>query len=456
MQTQFSTEDLQKPVFAEAEKILHKCVHCGFCTATCSSYVIQGDERDSPRGRIYMIKEMFENGGTPDKNMVTHIDRCLSCLSCVTTCPSRVDYMHLIDLSRTHIEKNFKRPIKQRLIRKTLSAILPYPRRMKIFMRLGLLGKPFQALFPKIGLKEIGAMLSLMPLMLPRSGKYTSGTFGRKSGHKQLQKQQKKVIVIPGCASSVLRPSIHDAAVIMLLQNDIQVIIPEKSGCCGALDHHIGQEKASLEMAKTMVNAIAKEMEFETIDAVLVTASGCGTQVKDFGHIFKNEPGYSSRGQEIADITQDITEYLSELTFKAPTQWSDLKVAYHSACSMQHGQNVNEAPRKLLKRAGYNIVEIPEGHLCCGSAGTYNILQKEIADQLLERKIKNINHVKPDLIATGNIGCITQIASGTDIPIVHTAELINWAYGGNCPKELLHLKKRTHKVKDFIYAEATE
>ncbi len=453
MQTQFSKQDLEKPVFAEAEEILHKCVHCGFCTATCSSYVIQGDERDSPRGRIYMIKEMFENGGTPDKNMVTHIDRCLSCLSCVTTCPSRVDYMHLIDLSRTHIEKNFKRPIKQRLVRNVLSAILPFPGRMRVAMRLGVLAKPFQNVFGKIGLSELGSMLSLMPLRLPRAGKYASGRFGKKSNHKQLQR---RVIVIPGCASSVLRPSIHDAAVNMLLQNNIQVIVPEKAGCCGALDHHMGKEKAAMEMAKNMVNTISKEMEIDPVEAVLVTASGCGTQVKDFGHVFRNEPGYSSRGQEIADITQDITEFLVDLSFQAPSQWSDLKVAYHSACSMQHGQNVNDAPRKLLERAGYNIVEIAEGHLCCGSAGTYNILQKDIADQLLKRKVDNINLVKPDLIATGNIGCITQIASGTDIPIVHTAELVNWAYGGACPKELEHLKPRTNKVKDFIYADAAE
>ncbi len=454
MQTLFSKEDLKKPVYKEAEEILRKCVHCGFCTATCSSYVIQGDERDSPRGRIYMIKEMFENGGKPDKNMVKHIDTCLSCLSCMTTCPSRVDYMHLIDLSRTHIEKNYNRPLKQRFIRSLLSAVLPYPGRMRAAMRLSLLAKPFKNIFNKVGLSEISAMLALAPASLPKAGRYNGGTYSlNKDKHQQTKR---RVILIPGCASQVLRPTTHDAAVKLLLQNDIEVIVPEKSGCCGALDHHIGKEKASLELAKNMINTISKEMEVENVEAILVSASGCGTQVKDFGHLFKDEPGYSSRGKEISDITFDITEYLHTLTFKAPSQWSDLKIAYHSACSMQHGQKVNDAPRKLLERAGYNLVEIPEGHLCCGSAGTYNILQKEIADQLLARKVENIAQVKPDLIATGNIGCITQIASGTDIPIVHTAELLSWAYGGACPKELQHLKPRINKVKDFIYSEAAE
>lgn len=444
METNFTAEQLMDPRTAEAEAILRRCVHCGLCTATCSTYVLLGDERDSPRGRIYLMKDMFEGDREASDEVSHHVDRCLSCLSCMTTCPSGVDYMHLVDLARAHIEETYKRPIKERLVRKLLKAVVPDPKRFSWALRLSALGRPFKGLFRSIGLKEIAAMLDLSA----RAGKI--GRIVEPGVFPAQGKRIKRVALLTGCAQQPLRPSINEATIRLLNQHGVEVVVAEEQACCGALVHHMGQEAAAQEAVRRNVDAWSGLMRHEPLDAIIINASGCGTMVKDYGHVMARDEGYRERAEHIASITKDIMEFMSEIGLKAPERWSDLRVAYHSACSMQHGQRLTVQPRALLEQAGFNLVDIPEGHICCGSAGTYNILQPELAQDLRERKILNIQSVTPDLVAAGNIGCITQLQGGSQIPIVHTVELLDWALGGPCPEELRPLEGRVKTVRDMI------
>ncbi len=444
MQTNFTEEQLQNPRMAEAEKILRTCVHCGFCTATCPTYVLLGDERDSPRGRIYLMKDMFEGNRDASDEVTFHVDRCLSCLSCMTTCPSGVDYMHLVDLARGHIEETHTRSIKDRLIRKMLMVVVPDPKRFSLALRAAALGRPFKNLFRAIGLKELSAMLELSSGGA-RIGKLVEpGTFPAEGTRK------KRVALLTGCAQQPLRPSINEATIRVLARHGVEVVVAPDQGCCGALVHHMGQEQAAIEAARRNVDAWSALMREEPLDAVLINASGCGTTVKDYGHMLARDEGYRERAEQFSAMTRDITEFLSELGMRAPERWSDLKVAYHSACSMQHGQRITAEPRTLLEQAGFTVVNVPEGHICCGSAGTYNILQPELAQELRDRKIWNIESTKPDIVAAGNIGCITQLQGASQIPIVHTVELLDWALGGPCPELLRPLEGRTKAVRSLL------
>ncbi|MGI9383136.1 MAG: glycolate oxidase subunit GlcF [Methyloligellaceae bacterium] len=445
MQTNFTEEQLQNPRLAEAESILRTCVHCGFCTATCSTYVLLGDERDSPRGRIYLMKDMFEGSKAASDEVAHHVDRCLSCLSCMTTCPSAVDYMHLVDLARAHIQETNSRSLKERLIRSLLVAVLPDPKRFRLALIGAGLARPFRGLFRAIGLKEIAAMLDLAPRSGPRLGRLSGSGTVRVRG-----RRKKRVALLTGCAQQSLRPEINDATVRLLNRLGVEVVIPEGQGCCGALVHHMGYEAESHKAARQNVDVFTAALRHEPLDAIIINASGCGTTVKDYGHMLSRDQGYAERAQMVSELTMDVTEFLHEIGLDVPEHWSGLKVAYHSACSMQHGQRILEPPRALLRQAGYSVVEVPEGHICCGSAGTYNILQSEIANELRERKINNIKSVQPDVIAAGNIGCITQLQDASHLPVVHTVELLDWALGGPCPKELEPFKGRVRKVRDLI------
>ena len=441
MQTNFTKQQLEDPTIAEAESILRRCVHCGFCTATCPTYVVLGDERDSPRGRIYAIKDMFEKGADSKTEVSTHIDRCLSCFSCMTTCPSGVDYMHLVDIARVHIEKTGKRRLKDRAIRMLLSKIVPYPGRFRLAMAAAPLGRKLAPVLRRIGLGELAAMIDLAPKRLVKAARFegpgTAVTETERTG---------RVILMAGCAQQVLRPEINDATIRLLARGGVDVIVAAGAGCCGALTQHIGMEKDAQAAAKKNIDAWLHEMEKGQVDAIIINASGCGTTVKDYGHMFKNDPVYAERAKIISGMTKDVTEYLSTHDIGSPKRWSSLKVAYHSACSMQHGQRITHQPKTLLKNAGFTVVDIPEGHLCCGSAGVYNILQPKIAGQLLERKAGHIKALRPDIVATGNIGCITQLQNGVEFPVVHTVELLDWAYGGPVPAELKGLEKYSTPV----------
>jgi glycolate oxidase iron-sulfur subunit len=434
MQTNFTLAQLADPQTYASEKILRACVHCGFCTATCPTYVLLGDELDSPRGRIYLVKEMLEQDQPATKEVVKHIDRCLSCLACMTTCPSGVNYMHLVDHARDHIEKTYKRPLFERALRALLARVLTDPALFRTAVVAGLIGKPFAPVFNMLGLTRLAAMLRLSPrgkLAPPgdRTGK-VHAAIGTKRG---------RVALLSGCIGPVLAPSTNDAAIRLLNRHGIEVVVAKGEACCGSLVHHMGREEQALAQARNNIDAWTREIEAGGLDAILITVSGCGTTIKDYGFMLRTDPIYAPKAARVSALAKDVTEYLAALELKGAPAKIALTVAYHSACSLQHGQQITHQPKQLLAKFGFTVKDVPEGHLCCGSAGTYNILQPALAGQLRDRKVANIESVRPDVIAAGNIGCITQIASGTGIPVVHTVELLDWADGGPLPDALANL-----------------
>ncbi|MEC9264693.1 MAG: glycolate oxidase subunit GlcF [Pseudomonadota bacterium] len=429
MQTHFTLAQLEDPDLAVANDILRKCVHCGFCTATCPTYVTLGDELDSPRGRIYQIKDMLEGDKPASSKLVKHIDRCLSCLSCMTTCPSGVHYMHLVDLARARIHETYERPFADKWLRKVLAFVLPNPQLFRLSLIGAWLGKPFLKGLPG----PIGAMFRMAPKSIPKPSAWdvpqTIPAEGVKRG---------RVALMTGCAQQVLQPKINEATIRLLTRMGIEVVVAQGAGCCGALVHHMGDTKTSHGQAAANIRAWVREMDGDGLDAVIINASGCGTTVKDYGFMFRTDPVLAEDAARVSAITKDITEYLNEIGAPKPTRKPDLTVAYHSACSMQHGQKITTLPKTLLNQAGFKVVSPAEGHLCCGSAGTYNLLQPELAERLKARKVRNIEATKPDVVAAGNIGCIQQIAGGTAIPVIHTVELLDWVTGGPAPDGLPH------------------
>ena len=424
MQTSFSLAQLADPDTRESEKILRACVHCGFCTATCPTYVLLGDELDSPRGRIYLIKDMLENAKPASPRVVTHIDRCLSCLSCMTTCPSGVHYMHLVDHARRYIEETYTRPWPDRLVRRVLASVLPRPGLFRLALLAGAIGRPLRRLLPE----RLGVMLALAPRRLP-----PPSAVDRPQVHTAEGERRARVALLSGCAQQVLAPAINEATIRLLRRHGVEVVVARGGGCCGALVHHMGREAQALASARANIDAWERERARGGLDAVIINASGCGTTVKDYGFMLREDPAYAEKAARIASIAQDVTEFLAGLDLSTDGAARDLTVAYHSACSMQHGQKITSLPKDLLSAAGFTVKDIPEGHICCGSAGTYNLLQPELAGQLRARKLANIARVRPDVIATGNIGCMVQLADGSSAPVVHTVELLDWATGGPPP-----------------------
>ena len=441
MQTSFDKDQLQEKRMVMAESIIKSCIHCGLCTATCPTYLIKRDERDSPRGRIYMIKDMLENGGEASAQTTTHIDRCLTCLSCTTACPSGVDYLRLIDLARNMIGTRGKRSYKAQVTRQFVLSTLPYPKRLKSAMRMARLAKPFSGLLKKIGLGDLVSMMELMPTTLPPPGTYRGAGAAKPRGVRQ-----RGVILLEGCVQPTVEPSINDATIRLFARNGVEVFISSGANCCGGLAYHNGAEEQAIDQAKDNIDAWHKVLGKEDIDAIVINASGCGTTVKNYSHMLEHDADYRIKAAHIVALTRDVTEFLTDYDLGPPKRWSSLQVAYHAPCSLQHAQRVIDPPRALLKKAGFGLLEINEGDICCGSAGTYNLFQPEIAKELRDRKIENIEILKPDVIATGNVGCMVQLQSGTSIPVVHTVELLDWAYGGPCPEKLKHLKDRVSDV----------
>ena len=433
MQTAFAPERLAAdPQLAESEKILRTCVHCGFCTATCPTYLLLGDELDSPRGRIYLIKDMLENDRPASREVVTHVDRCLSCLACMTTCPSGVHYMHLVDHARAHIHETYRRPLHDRALRAVLAAVLPDPTRFRQALAAARIGRPFRSLLARLpGMGRLAAMLALAPAAAPPLSMLAGGQVHPASGERRA-----RVVLLQGCAQSVLAPQINEATVRLLTRLGVEVVLAADEGCCGALVHHMGREHDSLAAARANVDAWMREVDAGGLDAVIVTASGCGTTIKDYGFMLREDPAYADKAAKVSALARDVTEFLSDLDIPAPVIETGHTVAYHSACSMQHGQQIRDEPKALLAAAGFIVKEVPEGHICCGSAGTYNILQPEISQRLKARKAANIARTAPQVVATGNIGCMTQLRDAVGVPIVHTVELIDWATGGPRPAGL--------------------
>jgi glycolate oxidase iron-sulfur subunit len=439
VQTSFSLQQLADADTAESEKILRACVHCGFCTATCPTYVLLGDELDSPRGRIYLIKDMLENGRKASAKVVKHIDRCLSCLSCMTTCPSGVHYMHLVDHARRHIERTYRRPLPDRLLRLMLARSLTRPGRFRRSLRLARLARPLAGSLPG----RLKTLMAMAPRRLPRRSVSERAQVFPAEGT-----QRGRVALLVGCAQPVLKPHINEATVRLLTRHGIEVVVAKGAGCCGALVHHMGREKAALASAKANIAAWLAEADGVGLDAIVINASGCGTTVKDYGFMLREDPAWAGKAARVSALAKDVSEYLDAIGLMAPSLDPEMTLAYHSACSMQHGQRLRQEPRALLGAAGFTVREIPEAHICCGSAGTYNLLQPELAAALRDRKAANIAKLAPDVVATGNIGCLVQLEGALDVPVVHTVELLDWVTGGPKPPALVAAAHRARPVSD--------
>ncbi|SEM97805.1 glycolate oxidase iron-sulfur subunit [Loktanella fryxellensis] len=448
MQTTFTADQLRDPDTAHSNRILRACVHCGFCTATCPTYQVLGDELDSPRGRIYLIKDMLENARVPDARTVLHVDRCLSCLACMTTCPSGVNYMHLVDHARTYIAQNYRRPLGERALRWLLARVLPHPGRFRLALLGAKVARPFARLIPD---PRLQAMIRMAPkVILPVSRNDAPQTF-------PVAAPKMRVALMTGCAQRALNTDINDATIRLLTRLGAEVVIPAGQGCCGALTHHMGETAQAHASAARNIRAWCTQMDAGGLDAIVINTSGCGTTVKDYGHMFR-DTDLAADAARVSAIARDVTEVLSDLmpdgcphidlnvaqggiagtqALRLPSEpaaiGTGLRVAYHAACSLQHGQRVKAAPKDLLKRAGFTVLEPADSHLCCGSAGTYNLMQPVISGQLKARKVATLTALRPQVIAAGNIGCMMQIGDAAGVPVVHTVELLDWATGGPQP-----------------------
>lgn len=428
MQTNFTAEQLRDPDIARANEVLRACVHCGFCTATCPTYAVLGDELDSPRGRIYLIKDMLENDRPADARTVKHIDRCLSCLACMTTCPSGVHYMHLVDHARAHIERTYRRPLVDRMLRWVLARVIPHPTLFRLALLGAKIGRPFAFLMPDARLR---AMLAMAPAQIPPVSRNDDPQVFAAQGARRM-----RVALMTGCAQRALNTDINDATIRLLTRLGAEVVVANGAGCCGALTHHMGQSDQSHAAAARNITAFMAEKRAGGLDAVVINTSGCGTTVKDYGHMFRTDPAMAEDAATVAGLARDVSEVLEMLAPRGQAP-EPLRVAYHAACSLQHGQQIKTLPKDLLKRAGFEVVEPADSHLCCGSAGTYNLMQPEISSELKRRKVATLEARAPQVIAAGNIGCMMQIGSGTQVPVVHTVELLDWANGGPKPPALL-------------------
>jgi glycolate oxidase iron-sulfur subunit len=440
MQTRFTTAQLADPDIAASNEVLRRCVHCGFCTATCPTFILLGDELDSPRGRIYLMQEMLERGGPASPDVVRHVDRCLSCLACMTTCPSGVHYMHLVDHARTYIERTYRRPASERALRALLAMILPRPRLFRQTLRTARLTRPFRVLLPArspLGAR-LRAMLDLVPQHLPPPSPTDTPHTHRAQGTRRA-----RVALLAGCAQQVLDPEINAATIRLLTRLGVEVVVAKGAGCCGALVHHMGRHEEALKAARANIRAWQAEIMGGGLDAIIVTASGCGTMLKDYGFLLRTSPEHEAAGrlaaEKIAGLAMDISEFLYRFGYEPSRPAPGIRIAYHAACSLQHGQRVTAEPKTLLTRAGFTLVEPREAHLCCGSAGTYNLLQPEIAQRLRARKLAHLEETGATVIAAGNIGCITQLTSGR-LPVVHPVQLLDWMAGGPKPAALAEVQ----------------
>ena len=433
MQTHFTPTQLNDPAIGEANSILRACVHCGLCTSSCPTYRLLGDELDGPRGRIYLMKEMLEQDRPPSATDVRHIDRCLSCLSCMTACPAGVHYMHLVDHARRHIEDTHDRPLMERLIRDLLGRILPYPEKVGRALALARLARPIAAWLP-------GSLGRLVAMAQQKKTDKSVTPIGLKTIYPAEGDRKFRVALLAGCVQQTIAPQINEASIRVLTRHGCEVAVPEAAGCCGALTHHLGQEARATAAAAANIRAWIPLLEGDGLDAVIVNASGCGTMVKDYGYLFRLDPELADAARTIASLTKDISEFVFEKfdEFSAPMAITPpaLRVAYQSACSLQHGQKIHIEPVALLRNCGFEVTEPRDSHLCCGSAGTYNILQPDIADRLRDEKITALAATEPQVIASGNVGCMIQLAATAPCPVVHTAELLDWATGGPRPDAL--------------------
>jgi glycolate oxidase iron-sulfur subunit len=416
-----------RPKAAGTAAEIRRCVHCGFCTATCPTYVLLGDERDSPRGRIVLMKDLLSSQAAPSAQVVRHIDRCLSCLGCVTACPSGVDYRQLIDAARVAVDERYTRPWPDRLARALLAAVLPHRRRFALALRLAPVGRPFLPLIDRVSaFRPLAAMLRLATPPVRRRNDAPPVA---------VPADARCVALFTPCAEPDLRPEIAQATERLLARCGLRVVKVAGEGCCGALVHHLGKENAAQAAARRNVDAWEAAIARDGIEAIVVTASGCTSEIKRYGSLLAGDPVYATRAARIAAMVRDATEVIAPADLpRGPAP--DLAVAWQAPCSLTHGQRIGDAGQRLLEAAGFSVRTPAEAHLCCGSAGTYNILQSEIAGQLGARKAAALAATGAQVVATSNIGCATQVAMHGALPVVHVIELLDWASGGPVPPVL--------------------
>ena len=432
MQTHFTEAQLADPLIREGDEILRTCVHCGFCTATCPTFVITGDERDSPRGRIWMLREVLERPESASKETSYHIDRCLGCLSCTSTCPSGVDYAHLLDIGREKLDSLVPRPATDKLMRWMLAAIIPHAAKFQAMMRLANLGRPLSFIMPQMMRAALQKLPRKMPGLDPVGSQTETFAVLSSAGKAPV----KRVILLAGCAQRALDPEINASTIRVLNRLGVEVIVRKEAHCCGALAHHIGEPKQADAAMRAAIYAWHEEITAGAIDAIIVNASGCGTMVKDYGHLMRHDAAMAPLAAAISAKAKDVSELIADLDLASIIQphvsGTCGPLAYHSACSLQHGQKIHDLPLALLRQAGFDVVQPVNGHLCCGSAGVYNILQPAMASALQQRKLTSLQNTGAVAVAAGNIGCITQLDSDA-LPVRHTIQFIDWASGGPRP-----------------------
>jgi len=419
MRTAFTPLQLTDPHLAEAEKNLRACVHCGICTATCPTYVLLGDERDGPRGRIVLMQNMLQAGTAPDPETVLHVDRCLSCLACRTACPSSVDYARLVDEARTHIQTTYRRPLGDKLLRWLIATVMPRP----TLVRAGLFAS-----------RLMGPLVSLLPGRLQhmaRLGAHTALS-GPVSLPRAVLPNARRIALMPGCVQAAIAPDIDAAAARVLARRGIELVPLEGAGCCGAIVHHLGRSEDAKNWARRAIEALERAGGAAAFEGVLITATGCSAHLKDLAHLFLDDPLWLPRARAFSAACRDFLD----LAEPVPREPRHLRVAWHAACSLQNGLKLHGKGEALLAAAGFEVAAIPEGHLCCGSAGSYSILQPEIAHALRERKLANIALAQADIVASSNIGCLSHLAGADAPPLVHVAELVDWVEGGPIPVAL--------------------
>lgn len=401
MQTNISEKFLNNPDIKDAETILRSCVHCGFCTATCPTYQLLGDELDGPRGRIYLIKQVLEGNEISSKTQ-SHLDRCLTCRSCETTCPSGVRYGRLVEIGREIVDQQVPRNMLQTIPRILLRKIVPYPQRFAMFYKLGLLFRP---MLPDTLKRKLP-----VPLI---------------SSHMPTVAKERKMLVLQGCVQSVVTPQTNQAASRILQKLDIELLTAPDAGCCGAVSHHLSAAEEGLDFMRRNIDAWWPFIE-QGVEAIIITASGCGTVVKDYAELLKHDQHYAEKAKRVSTLAKDVSEILrdEDLSTLAANR-SDIKVAFHSPCTLQHGQKLNGVVENILSNAGFTLTDVMDPHLCCGSAGTYSILQAKLSQQLLDNKLSALQNGQPDLIATANIGCQMHMASKAQLPVKHWLEIID-------------------------------
>jgi glycolate oxidase iron-sulfur subunit len=417
MRTAFSLAQLADPHLADAEKNLRACVHCGICTATCPTYVLLGDERDGPRGRIVMMQQMLEQGGAPTEETVLHIDRCLSCFGCRTACPSGVDYPRLIGVSRAHIQTHYTRPIGERALRWLIANVLTRPKIARAALLVAKLGSPFAFLLP-----------GRLRVMAFTGAAMKTGS----AGHEKIEisANARRIALMPGCVQKVLAPQIDEAVARLLARRGFALVPLEGAGCCGSLVHHLGREDDTKAWACRAIESFERAGGSDAFEAILISATGCSSHLKDLAHLFSGDAEWQPRAARFAAMVKDFSELVTPRSVTPPGR---LCVAYHAPCSLQHGLRLGGANEALLEAAGFEVLPIPEGHLCCGSAGSYSILQPKLANDLRARKLSHALSTRPDMIASANIGCLEHLAGPDAPPLIHVAELIDWAEGGPMP-----------------------